>query len=449
MRSTSSRYTSSRYNVPIRRNGALDLVFNCRTGAMVRVPAPLRPILEPLLVADGFDLEAVPAAARDLVGDLAEASFFVAEGFDEIEAVKRRLRRARVDTLALTVLPTIACNLRCVYCFQARRGSLMSDATCDALVAEVERRVREEGIERMVVDWFGGEPLLAHRLIRDLSARLMAIADRHRLPYRASMATNGTLLDEGMVEMLAAAGLESIQITLDGPPAVHDRRRPGAGGGPSFDAVLRGILVASERFRVNVRINVDRDTVDDAWGVLDRLEAEGCFAPGRDVLPYLALTAPLSSICSHTCGAMLPAEGFFRRVLAFQLAVFERRPDVDLRRLLELPQPLVRGCGAQNDGGLCVDPAGRVFKCGLEAHDPEHAAGRLSDDYRSHPNYRKWIDRDPFRLPECRDCTYLPLCLGGCPKYGADPDGPFYREACAYFESCLVPILATYARARS
>ena len=128
---------------------------------MVRPPEAVEPWLEELLAADAFDPEDLPAAARVLVRELRAGGFFVSEGFDELESVSRRRREVRPDTLALTVLPTMACNLRCVYCFQARRAVVMSAETRDAVVADVERRAREDGIEHLEVDWFGGEPLVA------------------------------------------------------------------------------------------------------------------------------------------------------------------------------------------------------------------------------------------------------------------------------------------------
>lgn len=444
------RITSSRYNLPIHDGGALSLLFNCRTGGMIRVPAEARRSLEELLAAGAFEVEQLPPEIGQLVGELAAAGFFVDSDVDELAAVRRRCRRGpKVRTLNLTILPTMGCNLRCTYCYQVRQGSGMREETRRALLAEVEARVRSARLDGIEVDWFGGEPLLAPNLIRDLSRRLKAIAARHGLSYRASMATNGTLLDRETVDMLVEADLEEVQITLDGPPEVHDRRRPRAGGGATFAAVVRGILAAAEHLAVIVRINVDRETVDDAWRVLDLLEAEGCFAPGRSVQPYIASTGPLSSVCSHTCDSMLATGEFFDRVLAFQEAVLARRPDLDPGRLLGLPRPLERACGAHSELSMCVHPSGRIYKCGLEVHDPERAAGRLGEPYQEHPNYTRWVGHDPFRRPECLRCRFLPLCLGGCLKAEAEPESPYHREACLFFHRHLEPTLKLFARAQA
>jgi uncharacterized protein len=443
--------TPSRYNLPIRDGGALSLLFNCRTGGMIRVPVAARRSLEELLAAEAIELERLPPRLGALVGGLAAAGFFVDDGCDELAAVRRRRAEGpRVRTLNLTVLPTMGCNLRCTYCYQVRQNLVMRKETRAALLAEVEARVRTASLDGIEVDWFGGEPLLAPRVIRELSAQLMALAARHGLSYRATMATNGSLLGPETVDMLIAAGLEEVQITLDGPPEVHDRRRPRAGGGgPTFAAVMRGILAAAERLTVVVRINVDRDTVDDAWRVLDLLEAAGCFAPGRSVQPYIASTGPLSAVCSHTCNSMLPTREFFDRVLAFQEEVLARRPDLDPGRLLGLPRPLERACGAHSELSLCVHPSGRVYKCGLEVHDPARAAGRLGEPFESHPNYAKWVGHDPFRRPECLRCRFLPLCLGGCIKADVEPSSPYHGEACVFFHHYLEPTLKLFARAQA
>ncbi|MDH3523416.1 MAG: radical SAM protein [Acidobacteriota bacterium] len=440
-------YLPSRYNLTIADRDSQSLLFNCRTGSMVRIPAVLRPVIEALHVEAPFDLDRdVAPEARNLIAGLAEAKFFVDEELDELEAVKAGVAAGpEVRTLNLTILPTMGCNLRCTYCYQVRQGLVMREETLEALVREVEARAASSEIDGIEVDWFGGEPLLARGVIAELSARIREIAGRHGLAYRAVMATNGTLLDDATVELLAGVGVEEVQITLDGPPEVHDRTRPRADGAASFDAVVRGILAASRRLEVVVRINVDRHTVGDAWKVLDYLEQAGCFETGRSVQPYIAAIGPLSSVCSHTCDAMIPADEFLDHVLAFQEAVLKRCSGVDPAVILGVPRPVTRACGAHSELSMCVHPTGMIHKCGLEVHEPERAAGRVGEAYEEHPNYRKWVDLDPFADPTCARCRFLPLCLGGCPKYSRDPDSPYHREACLYFHRYLESTLRLYA----
>ncbi len=54
------------------------------------------------------------------------------------------------------------------------------------------------------------------------------------LSVESSLITNGTLLTEGIFNELMRYNLQSIQVTIDGPPEIHNKRRPMKGGGPSF-----------------------------------------------------------------------------------------------------------------------------------------------------------------------------------------------------------------------
>ncbi|MET8505054.1 FxsB family cyclophane-forming radical SAM/SPASM peptide maturase [Streptomyces sp. NPDC004787] len=131
------------------------------------------------------------------------------------------------------------CNLACRYCYvyeSADRGwraqpVRMAPATADRLVRRIAEHAREHALRSVRVILHGGEPLLAGpeflaRFVRALRAALPATT-------RAEVAlqTNGTLLDESFLRLCHAEDLR-VGISLDGPPAVHDRyRRDPAGRG--------------------------------------------------------------------------------------------------------------------------------------------------------------------------------------------------------------------------
>jgi radical SAM protein with 4Fe4S-binding SPASM domain len=43
--------------------------------------------------------------------------------------------------------------------------------------------------------------------------------------------------------------------------------------------------------------------------------------------------------------------------------------------------------------------------------------GKVLDDGQIEQDEEKvapWTDKDPLRFAECRECAFLPLCMGGC-----------------------------------
>ena len=71
--------------------------------------------------------------------------------------------------MRLTLVPTIACNLRCPYCFEkSKPKGVISNETCDKIIDFIKRDKRNPCLD---LNWFGGEPLLAINQIESLVSR--------------------------------------------------------------------------------------------------------------------------------------------------------------------------------------------------------------------------------------------------------------------------------------
>jgi len=62
----------------------------------------------------------IPIDDEKLVEDLKRGGFLIDDNIDELELLRFNLWRARFDerNLALTIVPTLACNFACVYCYE-------------------------------------------------------------------------------------------------------------------------------------------------------------------------------------------------------------------------------------------------------------------------------------------------------------------------------------------
>lgn len=127
-------------------------------------------------------------------------------------------------SLQLFVLPTEKCNFRCTYCYEKFDVGRMKPSTVQAVKAFIDRRI--EHLDALSVEWFGGEPLLGRPVIFDICEHIQAsLANFPTVMYGGSMTTNGYLLDEGTATRLIGLGVRSFQISLDGPPDIHDQSR--------------------------------------------------------------------------------------------------------------------------------------------------------------------------------------------------------------------------------
>ena len=124
--------------------------------------------------------------------------------------------------------------------------TFMSDPARRKLAERIGEYAREEGLERLVVVFHGGEPILAGPDRISETARWIKEALPPTTKADFSLQTNGTLLDEDAIDKLAAEGVV-ISLSIDGPRAANDRHRLDHGGKSSFDNTLRALELLEAR----------------------------------------------------------------------------------------------------------------------------------------------------------------------------------------------------------
>ncbi len=132
------------------------------------------------------------------------------------------------------------CNLRCPYCYIARRGehATKTDLSPRNYRAFIEQIAEQEQIGAICIQ--GYEPLLAESF--PYTREILEVGRRLGVP--TSLVTNGTRL-ACHAEDLAELRPDKIAVSLDAAdPAVHDRsrRRPGA-----FEATVAGLRAAADK----------------------------------------------------------------------------------------------------------------------------------------------------------------------------------------------------------
>ena len=398
----------SYYNLstPDETGGAV--VFNTRSGCMAQLD---REHWEALRAFE--ERGEVPADGEFRDGLLA-CGFAVEDRGNELEAIRLGLLRSRfaTETLSLTIAPTQDCNFRCVYCYEKDqlRHQVMDRETREKLLDYVTGLA--DHIRRLHICWYGGEPLLAQDTIRELSEAFLRLCGEHHVDYSASIITNGSLLDEKTIDLLNQCRVTQAQVTLDGSRASHDSRRPLAGGGSSFDAILRSLKLCRDHYRgaVALRMNVDKNNLSEIGEVKALLKQEEL---DRAVFLYLGHVTDENGTCAE--GSCLGGCEFARRNLEFLLD----QEDGGERFRNGVPRPITNCCGADYGMAWVIGPDGRLYRClediGIEARviGDIHTPDALTDPAL----YAAFLLYDPTQDPECAQCKYLPLCMGGaCPR---------------------------------
>jgi uncharacterized protein len=208
-------------------------------------------------------------ATYDYVDNLVErfGAFYTSDGASDAgrphfikdeETFARKLANIRHVTLEITQ----ECNLRCSYClftkddYATYRSHNSDHLTLTAATKAIDyfvsllssdKRVRRHG--NAFISFYGGEPLLAFGLIKDI-VRYARRQTRRAVPgdkLLFAMTTNGTLLTDEVLRFLVEHEI-TIGISLDGPLHEHDKHRRTASGKGSFDTVERNIQHLKERW---------------------------------------------------------------------------------------------------------------------------------------------------------------------------------------------------------
>ncbi len=332
--------------------------------------------------------------------------------FDERAALETMGRGAcmGVNGVGLTICPTMGCNFDCPYCFEDHYAGKMEPDVQDDVVALAKRMLDASGGKNISVSWFGGEPLLACDIIESLSERLMALAEECGGEYRASIITNGYLLTQDTVDLLDRCKVASAQVTIDGMGATHDATRRLANGGPTFERITTNLRSCKIPFKVNVRHNVhegNRAEMDELQAFIGQLAEES----GNKLHYYPAPVAGSEAADERgeqvnlLCGTHASEVGVRQEAGRFHAG---------------------RGhyCGAHNLWSVGIDAQGNLQKCWEAVDKPDISFGTAHD----------WDPTDPFATAsnpdnltmflntavpiadeECRECVWLPTCVGGCP----------------------------------
>lgn len=395
----------SRYNVWADAGDAR-YVYNGITGTMVRVAAADADAVERFVAGDSGS--GAPAKALE---ELTRARMLVKDDTDELETLKVRYQLTRYDPhhLGLTMVTSLGCNFDCPYCFEAKHPSIMSAEVEAAVLRLVDDSL--PNLEDLHVTWFGGEPLVGKKPLLSLSDAFIERCDAHGVEYSADIITNGWHLDDQTCRELAERRVTEAQVTIDGPPDIHDRMRPLAGGKPTFWRIVKNLHNAVRYLNVVVRVNVDTGNMGRVEELLRILDAEGLAGRIGVYIGQLIDASAHADAPSATYTTACFSKPEFAKVEREFAALAHRYgfgPETSL------PSPSGTPCTAVRANEIVVGSEGELYKCWEEVGEHGRAIGNIRDYADSNGRLRKWLAYDPFANQECRSCIALPVCMGGC-----------------------------------
>jgi uncharacterized protein len=369
---------------------------------------------------------------------LVDNGFLVPEGVDEIDMVKFRYRKSAFDNshLIITMIPTKACNLACSYCFEHKKSApKMSEEDCRQVLKFLEKELAGIRPPAFMIYWYGGEPLLAIDVIETISKGVAEICEKLGVQRVSdTMVTNGYLLDEPTAQKLKQSGIDNLQISLDGNREDHNRLRVLPNGGETFDRLRQSIDIARGHFsELTVRLNTNKGNLP---GIREMLQTDPVFKEKN-------VTVSVGPLKMYLGGAVSREED----VDCFIGPELQRAQHEINTMLGKIPdedsasgpfQFIIKGnnCGADQYKAFVIGPGALVYKC-YERVDPGEEVGIIKEGkFIPSQNYWGWAINEPFKYPSCRDCLYLPICMGGCPSMRKRLGLP-NTESCGFWDGWL------------
>ncbi|HWR81914.1 MAG TPA: radical SAM protein [Candidatus Deferrimicrobium sp.] len=418
------------------------IAYNARSGAVALMTAENRDLYRGLVdKLPAALVSALTPPEQELVKQLQYGLFACSDSEDELESLKFQHNLARYDrsTLGMTIAPTLACNMACEYCYEANKKGRMSAELVETIIAFVEKQA--PGLRRVDVGWYGGEPLLAMDIIEDLTQTIIDLGEEYKFQYTSSMISNGYLLTPETVDRLRELKISVIQVTLDGPARIHDKKRPLKNGRENFAVILENLKYAAGKLSLGVRVNVDKTfTPEIIEELLEQLRDAGL----RDrVGVYFGQLEPATIACSNIADSCYDTADFSR----IETAYYQRLLDYGFS-IQKLPSPMSTFCMAQNVNAFLIDPDGNLYRCFNHVGDDTRSFGNIRGQINyQHPNFVKLFKFTPFDEPACRGCDILPICMGGCPDRRADR-GMTPTQMCDSWKHNLQPMLRIIAQSR-
>lgn len=402
-------YRLNKYIIEVKLAKDVNLLYNALTGAIIKL-------------AD-FELSDIYTTKdRFYRNYMIETYYFVPDNFNEDNViteyrnkVKAPINENYLDKLGgFTILTTTACNARCPYCYQ---HSLKNKKH---MTLETAEKVSDYIInssfrgDKLLLDWFGGEPLFNKEVIDLITCR---VGNSGR-EFTSSMISNSYLFDlETIIHAKNFWNLTNVQVTLDGTAPVYNKIKNYIYKDDTnpFQTIINNMhnLLRND-ISISLRLNVDLNNADNLIELTKYLVEE---------------FKDYSS--NSTCGANLVIYCWPLFEIGFTRTEEERKQLCN--KLSQINHIIFqnnfghftdythgikgRHCMADSGNNVVIMPNGDLGLC--EHHISDFIFGNINDpEKKDWDNINHWRQYVPYE-DICKDCPIKPSCLklGDCPSY--------------------------------
>lgn len=364
---------------------------------------------------DTYGKEMVGEALED-IQELIDAEQLLTRDIYRDFVLDFKKRKTVVKALCLHIAHD--CNLACRYCFAEEgeyhgRRALMSfevgKKALDFLVANSGNR------EHLEVDFFGGEPLLNWKVVKQLVEYGRSLEEANHKKFRFTLTTNGVLLNDEIMEFCNRE-MSNVVLSLDGRKEINDKMRPFRNGSGSYDMIVPKFQkFAESRGQKNyyVRGTFTRNNLDFADDVIHYADLG---FQQMSMEPVVADPSEDYAIREEDIPQIL--KEYDKLALEYIKRKKEGRGFNFFHFMLDLTAgPCVAkrlaGCGSGTEY-LAVTPWGDLYPCHQFVGNEKFLLGNVDTGIVNTDIRDEFKHCNVYAKKTCKDCFARFYCSGGC-----------------------------------
>jgi len=367
---------------------------------------------------DKYSVQDINEVYDEIVELKKEGFLYTEDSYEEI-ALKSQNSEDYIKAVCLNI--THDCNLRCKYCFadEGKYHGARKVMSPEIGKKSIDFVIAHSGPRRNIeIDLFGGEPLIAVKEIKEIITYAREQEKIHNKVIRFTMTTNGTLLNEEIMEFMDKE-MGNIVLSIDGRKSVNDNMRPKVDGSGTYETILPKIIDMVEKRDKSksyyVRGTFTRENLDfynDIKHLADLGFKEISVEPVvlGDEHDLSLRKEDLPTIFENYDKLYNDMYDRYKKGNEFKFYHF----NIDLQGG-PCVYKRISGCGAGHEY-IAITPEGDIYPCHQFVGNNDFRIGSIYDEDEN-INWqisKTFKEAHIYNKPVCRECWAKFYCSGGC-----------------------------------
>lgn len=345
------------------------------------------------------------------------------EKMDELNFVDKGeepIIKSKMSIGTITLMLIQGCNMRCSYCYAD--GGVYNDAgvmdlktACAAVDFLIENGQEEKSLGVIL---FGGEPLLAYPLLKELVPYIRKRESEIHKKIYINMTTNGTLINKEIEQFFDTYKIHAM-ISIDGDKETHDKNRYFVDKSGSYDIVIDKTKNMREQGKLSARATVDGK--QNLVHTFEHLYGLG--------FKSIAMSPAYNKFTESDYNTFLKNQIDYIE----QFLIYVRNREYKKCRQMKIIYTQLKrlntffgihgdySCGAGRTM-IAVDYHGNIYPCHRFVSYKEFILGNIATGFSSRTSFLEDIKVSNLH-EKCSGCWVKRMCLGNCPYSNFEETG--------------------------